>query len=152
MKRMAVYGIAVVLMAACAAGCGKGSYGGLKYGDIVPGDWLQANVVDAKTMKRAMWFQIFDQKGDDSIVSYYKKSSETVAGYPANVNKDKWIWILINNRIEIRLLADDEHPDFQKTEKLAEFLKRFDLTGLSKIDGAKVQGSALRKYMPKLGS
>lgn len=147
MKRVLVGGMVMML---AAMGCAKGPLGGLKYGDINLGEWLQATVIDAKQQKRVLWFQVFDQKEDASIQAEYKKLKEQVAGYPANINKDKWIWILINNRVEIRLLADEERRDFQSTERLTDFIKRFDLKGLEKIAGERVQGKAFRKYIPKI--
>ncbi len=130
--------------------CKKDKFTNLEYASISTYDWLQANVQKEDTRERVLWFQVFDQVENQSIVEGYKSSRDSVAGYPAKIFKDKWIWLLVNNRIEIRLLAEDTVKDFQDTEKLKEFIKAFDLNGMEKIRGDKVDGKNLQQFIPKL--
>ena len=97
-----------------------------------------------------MWFQVFDNVDDSSIKDSYKNSSETFDGFPAKIYDDKWVWILVNDRIEIRLIADDASEDYKNTEKLKEFLRAFDLSGMKKVSGPKVAAKELEKFIPHL--
>lgn len=57
---------------------------------------------------------------------------------------------MVNNRIEIRLIADDKTREFQDTNKLKKFIETFDLAGMEKISGPRVKGKDLQKFIPKL--
>jgi hypothetical protein len=58
---------------------------------------------------------------------------------------------MVNDRIEIRVIADGKSNEFQNTGKLKKFIASFDLEGLEKIKGPKLKGKDLEKYMPELG-
>ena len=132
--------------------CKKNEFKGLKYDGTMAMDskdsWLQTDVKN-KDGKRVLWFQVFDQVNEEKTIESYKNSTDKVEKYPANINKDKWIWMMVNNRIEIRLLADDGSKDFQNTDKLKKFILSFDLKGLEAIKGDKVTAKELQKYIPK---
>lgn len=148
--RKALYCSLAIALIVSFTSCKKNQFNDLKYGNISSFDWLQAHVLKGEEKKKVAWFQVFDWKENTSIVDGYKGAKEKFEKYPAKIFEDKWIWVLINNRIEIRLLAEDKVQDFQNTGTLKEFLKLFDLKGLEGISGPKLDGSALRKYIPKL--
>lgn len=122
----------------------------LEYQGLIAYDWLQVNVKNKKG-DRVLWFQVFDQADDKSAGESYKNVGEKVGKYPAKILENKWVWIMINDRIEIRLLADDKSKDYQNTQKLKDFLYAFDLSGMEKIKGPKLKGKDLEKYLPRLG-
>lgn len=140
----------VTFMVLTVFSCKKGEFGDLEYKDVNAFDWLQANV-KKKSGEGVMWFQVFDQVEDKATIEGYKSSAEKVGKYPAKIFENKWIWMMVNDRIEIRLIADDKSKDFQNTEKLKKFILSFDLAGLEKITGPKQKGKDLEKYIPKLG-
>ncbi|MBP7735866.1 MAG: hypothetical protein KA369_07830 [Spirochaetes bacterium] len=129
--------------------CKGDSWKNLQYSEISAFEWLQANVKD-RSGEAVLWFQIFDQIDDKATIEGYKNSTEKVGKYPAKIFENKWIWILVNNRIEIRLIADEKMKDFQDTNKLKKFIESFDLAGMEKITGPKVKGKDLQKFIPKL--
>ncbi|HNR87944.1 MAG TPA: hypothetical protein PKM65_06355 [Spirochaetota bacterium] len=96
------------------------------------GTWLQINVLKKGKKDRVMWFQVFDQRNEQSTKDGYASATEKVGKYPAKVAKDSFVWILANN-IEIRLVADDKNKEFKNTDKLKKFLEAFDLAGLEKL-------------------
>jgi hypothetical protein len=130
--------------------CKKAGLADLEYSGMITGDWLQVNVVKKPDKKTVMWFQVFDQKGNDNIIKGYKNSSDKIGKHPASISRDHFIWILVNDRMEIRLIADSSNKDYQNTDKLRDFLLKFDLDGLEKIKGSKVKAKDLEKYLPKL--
>lgn len=145
---MAIAGLMVITV--FTVSCKRDVMKGLEYSDISKFDWLQANVKNKKG-EGVLWFQIFDQVADKATVDGYKSVKDKVDKYPAKIYEDKWIWMLINNRMEIRLIADDKSKDFQSTKRLKEFILSFDLAGLEAITGKKLKGKDLEKYIPKLG-
>ncbi|MCP4132449.1 MAG: hypothetical protein GY754_15865 [bacterium] len=152
MKKVLCFAL-IAVMSLAVVSCKKSEFKGLKYDGMMADDntdsWLQANVVN-KDGKKVMWFQFFDQVDKKSEIESYKDSSEKVGTFPASVNKDKHVWTLINNRFEIRLIADDESKDYQNTEKLKKFILAFDIDGMSKVAGDKLTAKAMEKFLPKL--
>ncbi|MCB1160289.1 MAG: hypothetical protein H7A25_13500 [Leptospiraceae bacterium] len=124
----------------------------LKYSRVSTlGTFLSADVQQGS--KRVMWFQMFDQVGNASVIDSYKTATQKVVDgkYPAKVSENNHIWLLVGNRFEIRLIADSKNKVFQNTKKLEEFLKSFDLAGLEGITQAdKMASSLLEKYIPRL--
>jgi hypothetical protein len=74
-----------------------------------------------------------------------------IDNYPATINKNEWIFLLVNDRIEIHLFADKVSKDFQDADELKKFIKLFDLAGMERITGPKLKGEELEKFLPKLG-
>jgi len=104
-----------------------------------------------KEGKRVLWIQVIDQLGNKTVIDSYKKTTEKIDNYPAKINKNEWIFLLVNDRIEIHLFADKTSKDFQDADELKKFIKLFDLAGMEKITGQKVKGDELEKFLPKLG-
>ena len=138
------------LVSAALFVCKGGSDGELEYASVSAYDWVQANVHDKASKKGVMWFQLFDHAGDQGAAKAYRDSAEKVDKSPASVFADKFVWVLVNNRFEIRLMADEKTPDYQNTEKLKDFVRRFDLSGMEQYTGPKLGGEEMRKFMPKL--
>ncbi len=130
--------------------CKSSNWNDLEYSDVSTFDWLQANVKN-KTGEGVLWFQVFDQVDDKTTIDGYKTSTEKLDRYPVKIFENKWIWMMVNNRIEIRLIADDKSKEFQNTDKLKKFLLSFDLTGMEKVTGPKIKGKELEKFIPKIG-
>lgn len=143
--------LAVIALLPLAISCKKSGLKDLEYQGLSTFDWLQANV-KKKGGDGVMWFQVFDQVDDKGTLDSYKNTKDKVDKYPAKIFENKWIWLLVNDRIEIRLLADDKSKDYQNTQKLKDFINAFDLSGLEKITGPKIKGKDLEKYIPKLGN
>jgi hypothetical protein len=141
--------IAACVMAGAFLAC-KGGGDQLEYSGVSAYDWVQANVQVKANKQAAMWFQLFDQADNEAAVKGYQNASEKMDKYPASIFANKFVWILVNNRFEIRLMADDKSPEYQNTEKLKGFLRRFDLAGMEGYTGAKLSGEELRKFIPKL--
>jgi hypothetical protein len=129
--------------------CKGNDLAGLEYADISIGDWLQANV-QKKSGERVMWFQVFDMQNERATIESYADISDKLKKYPAKINNNKWVWILVNKRIEIRLIADDKSKDYQDTEKLKKFLLSFDLAGMEGVTGDKISGKEMQKFLPQL--
>ena len=141
--------VPMMLLALCVS-CKKADWKDLEYSDTSAFDWFQANV-RKKGGAAVLWFQIFDQIDDKATIDGYRNSTEKVGKYPAKIFENKWIWLMVNNRIEIRLIADDKAKDFQNTERLKKFIQSFDLAGMEKVTGPKLKGKDLEKFIPKLG-
>lgn len=140
-----------MLIVAAGPSCKGDNWKDLQYSDISAFDWLQANVKNTSG-EGVLWFQIFDQVDDKATIDGYKTSTEKVGKYPAKIFENKWVWIMVNNRIEIRLIADDKIREFHDTDKLKKFIETFDLAGMEKITGPKVKGKDLQKFIPKLNT
>ncbi|MCP4755849.1 MAG: hypothetical protein GY866_33720 [Proteobacteria bacterium] len=56
----------------------------------------------------------------------------------------------MDDRFEIRLLADRKASEYQNTEKLIGFLHEFDFEGLEAVGSKKIGILELKKYIPKL--
>lgn len=149
MKKITITAVMIMLSAACVVSCNKGLKN-LEYSNISTFDWLQANVIN-KRGENVLWFQVFDQVGDKKTIEGYKNAKDKVGKYPAKIYDNKWIWMMINNRFEIRLIADDKSKDFQNNERLKEFIQTFDFAGMEKVDGPKLKGADLKKFIPALG-
>jgi len=104
-----------------------------------------------KEGKRVLWIQIIDQVDNKAAIDSYKKSTVKIENYPAMINKNEWIFLLVNDRIEVHLFADKVSKDFQDADELMKFIKLFDLAGMEKISGPRVKGEVLEKFLPKLG-
>jgi hypothetical protein len=129
--------------------CKKTSWNDLEYSDINYFEWLQANV-KKKGGEGVLWFQVFDLSNDKATADSYKNTNDKIENYPAKIFANKWIWILINNRIEIRLVADDKSKEFQDTDKLKKFILSFDLSGMENVKGPKLKGKDFEKFIPKM--
>ncbi len=138
------------VVSCCILMCGGGAGDALDYSSVNVYDWVQASVRNRESKHDVMWFQVFDQTGNGGIVKSYQGSSEKVGHCPASIFENKYVWVLVNNRFEIRLMADDRSPDFQNTKKLKDFIRRFDLAGMESYNGPKLKGEEIRKFIPKL--
>jgi hypothetical protein len=59
---------------------------------------------------------------------------------------------LINNRFEIRLIADSKSTLFQNTAKLKSFIKMFDIKAMANNNSSqKLTIDELKMLVPKLG-
>jgi hypothetical protein len=139
-----------VLVGLFGASCKKISMKDLEYMNVSANNCYQA-YVKKKGGDIVLWFQVFDNIDDKAVLNSYKNVADKVENYPAKIYKDKWIWLLVNDRMEIRLIADDRSKDFQNTEELKKFIKSFDLDGMAKVKGAKMKAKDLEKFIPKLG-
>ncbi|OHD64168.1 MAG: hypothetical protein A2176_00825 [Spirochaetes bacterium RBG_13_51_14] len=144
---------AVIMIAAvcCEVSCKRNQLNDLEYLDISTLSWLQATV-KKKNGEAVLWFQVFDKDGDAATIDSYKTSADRLDEYPAKIFENKWIWMLVNDRIEIRLMADETAKDYQDTEKLKKFMHAFDIPEMEKITGPKLVGKDLMKFIPKLGN
>jgi hypothetical protein len=131
--------------------CKKGEWRDLEYSEVSANEWLQANVRKKKSGEGVLWFQVFDQVGDALTVDGYRNSGEKINTYPAKIYENRWVWMMVNNRIEIRVIADTKSNDFQDTDMLKKFILSFDLAGMKRIRGPKLKGKDLEKFMPGLG-
>ncbi len=143
--------LSFAVIAAFGLSCANSAFRNLEYEDVSIHDWIQASV-KKKNGQRVIWFQVFDHLDDASIKESYLTSTDTFGKYPAKIYENKWVWILVNDRIEIRLIADDDEDDYQNTDRLKEFLRAFDLAGMEKITGPKVAAGDLEAYIPRLNS
>jgi hypothetical protein len=150
MKKLLLFSILLSLIPIIFAVSCKNAVRGLEYSDVSTFDWLQANVKN-KEGNNVLWFQVFDQVGDAKTIEGYKNSSERIGKYPARIFDNKWIWLMVNNRIEIRCIADNKSKEFQSNEKLKEFILAFDLEGMGRVTGPKLKGTDLKKFIPRLG-
>lgn len=151
MKKSSLLTLAVILaLSAFVVSCKSGGWNDLRYSDVSLFDWLQASVKN-KSGEQVLWFQVFDQVDDRATIDGYKTSREKIDTYPVKIFENKWIWMMVNNRIEIRLIADDKTKDFQNTEKLKKFILSFDLAGMEKVTGPRIKGKDLEKFIPGLG-
>jgi hypothetical protein len=131
--------------------CKKNQFKDLVYGDVTTTDWLQAGV-KKKNGESVLWFQVFDQKENSGIADSYRTTEKKVDNYPAKIFDNKWIWLLVNDRIEIRLIADDKSVEFKNNDKLRDFILTFDLSGMEKVTGPALKGKDLEKFIPKLAA
>jgi len=151
LKKSSLLTLAVILtLSAFVVSCKSGGWNDLRYSDVSLFDWLQASVKN-KSGEQVLWFQVFDQVDDRATIDGYKTSREKIDSYPVKIFENKWIWMMVNNRIEIRLIADDKTKDFQNTEKLKKFILSFDLAGMEKVTGPRIKGKDLEKFIPGLG-
>jgi hypothetical protein len=130
--------------------CKKVSMKDLQYVNVSANNCYQA-YVKKKKGDIVLWFQVFDNVDDKAVINSYKTVSDKIEKFPAKIYKDKWVWVLINNRMEVRLIADDKAKDFQNSEELTKFIKEFDLGGMEKVTGPKMKAQELEKFIPKLG-
>jgi len=130
--------------------CKKVSMKDLQYVNVSANNCYQA-YVKKKKGDIVLWFQVFDNVDDKAVINSYKTVSDKIEKYPAKIYKDKWVWVLVNNRMEVRLIADDKAKEFQSSEELTKFIKEFDLEGMEKVTGPKMKAQDLEKFIPKLG-
>ncbi|MBI39900.1 MAG: hypothetical protein CMF59_09890 [Leptospiraceae bacterium] len=136
-----------------SSGGGSGSVDldDLEYGRVSAYSFLQADVMEAGTEKRVIWFQLFDQVDDQKTIDSYKgRSAPELLPYPAKVAKDMHIWILVGNRFEIRLIGDSKAPAYRNSEKLRDFILAFPLDEMEDYSGPKVEKDGLKQFIPKL--
>jgi hypothetical protein len=148
--KKAVSILMVCAVALTAVACKKNLFKELKYANTSEGEFFQANL-QKKDGENVLWFQVFDQKDDKGIIESYGGAAAKFEGYPAKINDNKWIWILVKDRIEIRLIADDKAKDYASTDVLKDFIKKFNLAGMAKVEGEKLTGKELGKFIPTLG-
>ena len=124
--------VAALLLSACNSSGGSGSVDldDLEYGRVSAFSFLQADVHEAGTDNRVIWFQVFDQKDDQDTIDSYKGRSDPDLPYPAKVAKDMHVWMLIGDRFEIRLIGDSNAPAYRNTRKLKDFILSFDLDAM----------------------
>ena len=150
-KKVSLVCYALVLASSLLfSGCKKGNK--LEYKSLGGTMWLSADVIIKGTKKRVMWFQFFDRidKREDAV-NHYANQTEKVAGFPASISKNNFVWVLINNRFEIRLVADSKNKLYQNTEKLKKFIMAFDIKAMAKYQGEqKLSPDELKKFVPKL--
>jgi hypothetical protein len=130
--------------------CKKNDIKDLEYKGTYKKKYVEAYVYN-KDGAMVLWFQVLDQIDDKSSIAIYKKAIDKVDKYPAKIYKDRSIWLLVNNRIEIRVTADDTAKNFQDTDELKKFIKLFDLAGMENVTGPKLKAEELEKFIPKLG-
>jgi hypothetical protein len=130
--------------------CKKNSFKELEYQQISTKDFLQA-YVKKKGGDMVLWFQVYDQADGKSTFNKMREKTVKIDNYPAKIKENQWIIMLINNRIEIRVLAYTAAKDFQDTDELKNFITAFDLAGMEKITGPKLDPEELKKFIPKLG-
>jgi hypothetical protein len=147
---VSIFMLTLVALTITLVSCKKKEWSDLEYSDVSANGWLQANV-KRKNGEGVLWFQVFDQVGDALTIDGYRSSPERINTYPAKIYENKWVWLMVNNRIEIRVIADSKSDDFQNTDKLKKFILSFDLAGMKKIRGPKLNGKDLEKFMPRLG-
>jgi hypothetical protein len=142
--------VCLVSLGLFGVSCKKVSMKDLQYVNVSANNCYQA-YVKKKKGDIVLWFQVFDNVDDKAVINSYKTVSDKIEKYPAKIYKDKWVWVLVNNRMEVRLIADDKAKDFQNTEELTKFVKGFDLEGMEKVTGPKMKAQELEKFVPKLG-
>jgi hypothetical protein len=142
--------ITIVALGVFGLSCKKFNTKDLQYINMSANNCFQV-YVKKKGGDTVLWFQVFDNMDDKAVLNSYKTVADKIDKYPAKIYKDKWIWLLVNNRMEIRLIADDKSKDFQNTEQLTKFIKMFDLDAMEKVTGPKMKAQDLEKFVPKLG-
>lgn len=150
-KSLSIFMLVLTALSITIVSCKKGEWSDLEYSEVSADGWLQANVKKKKSGEGVLWFQVFDQVEDSLTVEGYRSSPERISSYPAKIYENKWVWLMVNNRIEIRVIADSKSNDFQDTDTLKKFILSFDLAGMKRIRGPKLNGKALEKFMPRLG-
>jgi hypothetical protein len=120
-----------------------------KYSDIECSDWLQIEVSRQDGVK-ILFFQVFDQIGDIEIINSYKNQNDRFRNYPAKIEENQFIWILVNNRFEIRLIIETDSNEYHNTEKLKQFLSKFNYSEMEKSYFNKLNCEELKKFIPVL--
>lgn len=149
-KTFSLIVVFVVSVGMFGVSCKKISMKDLRYVNVSTKNCYQA-YVKKKKGDIVLWFQIFDNIDEKAVVNSYKRVADKVGKYPAKIYKDKWVWVLVNNRMEVRLIADDRAKDFKSTGELTKFIEKFDLKGMEKVTGPKMKAEDLAKFIPKLG-
>jgi hypothetical protein len=148
-KRIVIILLALAMVLP-AVSCKRNDWRNLEYTDIFMGDWLQATV-KKKRGGSVLLVQVFDVRGDREILACYRKSGDRVGPYQARIYRDRWIWMLVNDRIEVRVIADDSSDEFKKNARLKRFLLSFNLAAMEKVTGPKISGKDMERFLPKLG-
>lgn len=104
-----------------------------------------------KSGESVLWFQVFDQVGDAMTVDGYRNSGDRINTYPAKIYENRWVWMKVNNRIEIRVIANSKSNDIQETVVLKKFILSFDLSVMKRFRGPRLKGKDHEKFMPGLG-
>jgi hypothetical protein len=148
-KNILMIFVCILAAAEIFVSCKKGILCGLAYSETGTFAWLQCKVKN-KSGDPVLWFQVFDQIDDEAVVYEYKISKEKIDSYPAKIVENKQVRIMVKDRFEIQLIAENNYTDFQNTEKLKNFIKAFDLAAMEKISGPKLTGKDLKKFIPQL--
>ena len=149
-KTISIVAACFVIIGLFGVSCKKLGMKDLGYVNVSANNCYQA-YVKKKGGDIVLWFQVFDNIDDKAVLASYKNVADKVENYPAKIYKDKWIWLLIKDRMEIRLIADDKAKEFQNTDELKKFIKSFDLEGMAKVTGPKMKAKDMEKFIPKLG-
>jgi hypothetical protein len=149
-KTISLLAVCFLTVGLFGVSCKKVSTKDLEYMNVSANNCYQA-YVKKKGGDIVLWFQVFDNVDDTAVLNSYKNVTDKVENSPAKIYKDKWIWLLVNNRMEIRLIADDKAKNFQSTDELKKFIKNFDLDEMAKVTGPKMKAKDLEKFIPKLG-
>lgn len=146
-----------VTIAACLAlsgllflSCKKIDSNDLEYQHITKKEHLQA-YVKKKGGMMVLWFQVYDRSDGTDEFKRIQEPAVEIEGYPAKIREDHSIFMLVNDRMEIRLTAFGAVKDFQDTGKLEQFIRLFDLSGMAKVTGPKLKADELEKFIPVLG-
>jgi hypothetical protein len=143
--------LCMLCLAVAAGSCKKEGFSGFAYAGMMAENkadsWLQTDVLDDNG-KKVMWFQLFDQVDKKDSIESYKSSEQKVGKYPADVNENKWIWMVVADRFEIRLIAEDK-SSFANTQKLTEFLMAFDFAAMEKAPAEKMTPEQMKAFLPK---
>lgn len=137
----------LILITGILFSCGQ-ALPDLKYDKITHMSWVQADVHSKSEGSRVLWFQFFDRIDEDPD---YSNASDEVNGHPARISQNNSIWMLINDRFEIRLIADNETELYQDTEKLIEFIQAFDFRSMENYTAEEqLTGDALLPFIPDI--
>jgi hypothetical protein len=130
--------------------CKKTDPKDLAYQDIYKNKYLEAHVKNKDGIK-VLWIQILDRIDHKSVPDSYKNEKNKIDKYPAKIHKDQSVSLLVNNRMEVRVIAYGKAKDFHDTDELIKFIKLFDLAGMEELTGPKQKAEELEKFIPKLG-
>jgi hypothetical protein len=87
-----------------------------------------------KDGKTVAMLSISDTTSLPTAAAKYKNSTETIAGFPAVNQGTTTTGLLVKDRYQVKVLSRD--PAFTQEDRVA-WLQKFDLRGLSKLEGVK---------------
>lgn len=96
--------------------------------------------------KKLFWIIVSykDQLTDIARKSYNKQ----FAGYPAKYSKNKWVWVILKNNIEIKITANKK--SVQNDKILEEVLNSFDIRAIESIFDENTKYPELKEYFLKI--
>ena len=110
---------------------------------------LQAAVVKGSGGE-VLFFQVVDKIDDKETINSYTRADQRFKDYPAFIEENRLITVLVNNRFEIRLYAEKESEEFQNTEKLRWFLSMFNFWEIERCTITRPSCGDLRNFAPPL--